>query len=229
MQLRRITATDPRLGRHVEHDPRSRAYPAIRAEERDAVMHEHYGRVLNQGDLGSCTGNAMAHALVTAPLRRPLVHSTNEKLAVRLYSRATELDPWDGSYPPDDTGSSGLAVCKAAQEAGYISRYEWAFGVDHARAALVNGPLLFGTVWYERMFEPDEDGVVNIGGGVAGGHEYVCLGYVGSMFHFINSWGRHWGVASAVADVSGGTFWMSYDTVATLLEDQGDVVQPLLL
>lgn len=218
---------DARLGRHVEHDPRSRAYPAQAAPLSAAdVVHEHYGVVLNQGQLGSCTGNAGAQSLMTAPLRRRPRTMTQRK-AVSLYSRATVIDGFDGDYPPDDTGSSGLAVCKAMVETGYISSYEWAFGIDHAKAALGAGPVMCGTAWYESMFEPDRRGEVTIGGQIAGGHEYLCLGYVedGDYFLFLNSWGRHWGVPGP--SDSGGCFWMSRDTFGSLLEDQGDVVQPI--
>lgn len=56
-----------RLGRHVAHDPRSRNYPAELASEIRTVHHRHYG-ILDQKSLGSCTGNAMVGAMMTAPL-----------------------------------------------------------------------------------------------------------------------------------------------------------------
>jgi hypothetical protein len=189
-------------------------------------VHTHYGRVLDQGNVGSCTGNAMAQALMAGPLRQR-GRTVSQRTALALYSRATELDPWEGDYPPDDTGSSGLAVCKAAVEAGLIRRYEWAFGLDHLRRALAVGPVLVGTAWYESMFGPDDDGFVTAEGEMVGGHEYLCLGYVGDDYHFLNSWGRGWGVPSKVADITGGTFWMSATTFGALLEDYGDAVQPL--
>lgn len=223
---RQLPSLDARLGRHVEHDPRSWGYQAPKAGvAADSRIHEHFGRVLNQGELGSCTGNAGAQSLMVEPLRQRHRTVSEKKVAIPLYSRATVIDGFDGEYPPDDSGSSGLAVCKAMVEAGYISRYEWAFGIDHARAALSYGPLMVGTAWYEAMFEPDGQGYVSIGGQIAGGHEYVCLGYVGEMYLFLNSWGREWGVAGP--SDTGGCFWMSHATFGALLEDQGDVVQPI--
>jgi hypothetical protein len=221
--------THPRLGRHVEHDERSRAYPARKAAVAvESVVHKHYGPVLDQGWVGACTGFAATQGLMAAPLRLPN-RRLYAKTALALYGRATALDPFPGEYPPDDTGSSGLAVCKAAVEAGYISRYEWAFGIDHARAALSRGPVLVGTAWYEGMNEPNDLGIVRATGELLGGHEYLCLGYVGEDFLFLNSWGKNWGRPSGsnLAAVSGGTFWMSYATFGALLEDQGDVVQPI--
>ena len=38
-----------------------------------------------------------------------------EGFAVKLYEDATVVDGYPGEYPPDDTGSSGLAICKVSQ------------------------------------------------------------------------------------------------------------------
>ena len=54
-------------GRHVDHDPRSRAYPVLPlASSPQDVMWRHYGRRLRQ-DIGACTGNAGAAILGCAP------------------------------------------------------------------------------------------------------------------------------------------------------------------
>src|SRR5580765_8579725 len=111
-----------RLGRHVEHDPRSFAYKAETAAIK-SVTHRHYGPVFDQGYLGSCTGNAMAQRLMAVPFHHTLKRALTEQDAIDLYSVATVLDGYPGEYPPDDTGSSGLAVMKAAKKAGLISGY----------------------------------------------------------------------------------------------------------
>ena len=56
-----------RLGRHVLHDPRSRAFPADRAATIRSVDHHAKGLPLNQGQIGSCTANALCGALNSAP------------------------------------------------------------------------------------------------------------------------------------------------------------------
>ncbi len=110
-----------RLGRHVEHDPRSRAFSAGTAAIK-SVRYKRHGNAFDQGELGSCTGNAMAGVLMTEPL---WIRGRNltEADAVTLYKAATRLDKIPGKYPPDDTGSSGLAVMKAAVKAKYIAGY----------------------------------------------------------------------------------------------------------
>lgn len=138
-----------RLGRHVELDPRSRAFavPAA-ADTITKVRHRRYG-ILDQGDLGSCTGNAITGCLNTLPLHITGTHLKTEADAVRLYSEATRLDSFQGAYPPEDTGSSGLAACKAAKNEGLISGYRHAFSVEAALTALMSGPVITGVNWYE--------------------------------------------------------------------------------
>lgn len=216
------------LGRIVHHDPRSLDHPAPRGPVRTA-FHRHVGPALDQGELGSCTGNAMAQVLMTEPLVRP-GRTLVEADAVALYHAATLLDDVPGAYPPDDTGSSGLAVAKAAQRAGYISAYQHAFGIDHARQAIGASPFIVGTDWYEAMFTPAADGTVAIGGEVAGGHEYLCLGVdvEAGRWLFLNSWGPAWGVVAPQAGVEGGgAFWMADATFARLLAADGDVTVPV--
>lgn len=64
----RIPSTDPRLARHIHHDDRSRAY-AFPTAGLTVVSAKHVRRipVLDQGDLGSCTGNAGVGCLGTDP------------------------------------------------------------------------------------------------------------------------------------------------------------------
>jgi hypothetical protein len=95
-----------RLGRHVEHDPRSRAFSAGTAAIK-SVRHTRHGKAFDQGELGSCTGNAMAGVLMTEPLWTRGRNLT-EADAVALYKAATKLDNIAGSYPPKDTGSPGI-------------------------------------------------------------------------------------------------------------------------
>jgi hypothetical protein len=189
------------LGRHVEHDERSRSFPAQTAPLPNlAIRWTINAAPLDQGNLGSCTGNAVAQCFNTTPYygERRAFHKgryLTEDNALAFYKRATEVDGFDGTYPPDDTGSSGLAAAKAAREAGYINSYTHAFGIDHVLGALAVGPLIVGTVWLDDMFQPDERGVLTVSGKEAGGHEYLLLGWnpKTELMEFFNSWGSSWG------------------------------------
>ena len=78
--------TGKRLGRHVHHDPQSREYPAEQAPAIVSVTHQATGLPLNQGEIGSCTANALCGALDSAPEfagGTPL----NEAEAVHVFKR----------------------------------------------------------------------------------------------------------------------------------------------
>lgn len=203
------------LGRRgVNHDPRSRAFAFAAPEPlplRDVAWRRRVP-VYDQGQLGSCTANALCGALSTMPHRHRFRSQRN---VVKVYSAATAIDPWPGQYPPDDTGSDGLSVAKVALARGWISRYEHIFRWDDFLQAMMVGPVIVGTYWLGDMFHPDADGRAHRAGYVAGGHEYECYGVdvANRRVWFFNSWGD-WGL--------GGRFWMTWDDFSALLADDGD-------
>lgn len=228
------------LGRRVNHDPRSRAY-AFTPPADVQLTSVHWDRavpIFDQGQLGSCTGNAAAGWLATANALRPGltrvstptegdVGAVDEAMAREIYSEATAIDPFDGTWPPTDSGSDGLSVTKILQRWGQVDTYQHAFSVDAALAALMTGPVLVGTNWHQGMFDPvDDHGLVQISGPVVGGHEYLLVGYepagiagaVSDEVIFANSWGTGWG--------DGGYGRMTVDTLRQLLADDGDATIP---
>lgn len=216
------TKSAPRLGRLLQHDPASRGYPAARATgPLKKVKWVRAGSAFDQGNLGSCTGNAMAGALNTLPLHQPGKHLLKEADAVKLYELATTIDGLGDPYPPNDRGSSGLAVCKAAEQLGYITSYQHAFGVQHALEALQLGPVITGVSWYSSFDRPDAKGLVTIGGDVRGGHEFEVYGYdpKTDLVFAWNSWGPGWAIR--------GHFCFTSATWAKLLAESGDVTVPV--
>ncbi len=228
-----IDRTDPRLGRHVRHDPRSKAYPfKASGWALAAVEHTRHIPILDQGAVGSCTGNAAVGALgsggLWTALERVLPNreaELTEELARGLYSTATQLDDYDGMWPPNDTGSDGLSIAKACQKSGLISGYRHAFTFDDFLAALQQQPVIVGTYWYQSMFGPYASGVVPVlaSSGIAGGHEYVARSFdPGSgLIGFDNSWGASWG--------ANGSFLIPYDVMTRLLDENGDCQVPVPL
>lgn len=211
-----------RLGRHVLHDPRSRDYPATAAPAVVSVTHAARGLPLNQGNVGSCTANALCGALDSSPDDASgKIYS--EKDAVTLYEKETTLE--GEPYPAHDPGGTGLMVCKAAADLGWIASYTHAFGVEQALLALVQRPVITGVDWFTSFDSPDPTtGLVEIAPGatVRGGHEIVADGIdaTNQLVYLWNSWGSTWGV--------GGRFCWSFHTWEQLLASQGDVTVPVI-
>lgn len=208
---------DRRLGRHINHDPRSRAY-AFKAGTYNTIRHERWSTVLDQGDVGSCTGNAATGALGTAPFAVS-TQALDESFALKLYGMATSLDNYPGTYPPTDTGSDGLSVAKACQNLGLISGYQHAFTLDAALTALQSYALITGVNWYSSFDEPDANGLVKIASNayVRGGHEFEIIGcdVVKRQLEAVNSWGSGWG--------KDGHFFIGFDDFTRLMSEDGDV------
>lgn len=212
------------LGRLVEHDERSRAHEfASTATAPKTVLWGHSAPVLDQGQVGSCTGNALAQFLNTdfaQGLRKGIL---TEADALKIYSLGTTLDTIPGSYPPDDTGSSGLAVCKAGVQLGYLTSYQHVFGFNALLLALQHTPVIVGTEWLKNMFTPNQTtDVIRATGAVEGGHEYLILGcdVENQFITMLNSWSSTWGV--------NGRAKISFKDFQKLLAAQGDVTVPVI-
>jgi len=129
---------------------------------------------LDQGSLGSCTGNAVAQCASTQPFGLQLT----EEDALRAYELATQIDDIPGQYPPVDTGSSGWAAMTAAVQLGWFAGFERADSVYQILLALQTGPGVAGTDWYRGDDSPDGTGLVIPTGVIRGGHEYMIAGCV---------------------------------------------------
>jgi hypothetical protein len=223
MDLHVVTAhqADPRLGRHVVHDPRSRrfAYP-VAAEPRPTRRFRHriYGpQPVPAQRIGCSTGvDQCVKANAVGNRIKGQVLGLGD--AVAIYARATQLDPWPEEYPPTDTGSSALAACKAAAERGLIERYEWLFGgVDRVLTALIAHPIGVGTWWYREMFQVEPDTLlVHPTGTRVGGHQWTLVGWDPRLdaFEGLCWWGPTFG--------RNGLFRIRRADLAALLADDGD-------
>lgn len=219
-----------RLGRHVEHHPRSLAFaaPVLPKTAIRSVQWTRRVGIFDQGDLGSCTGMAAAGWVGTDNATRPGVTGVgNEALdatwaAETLYHLATTFDEFDGAYRPQDTGSSGLGAAKALASLGLCSGYTHGFSVPAMLTALQTGPVLIGIAWFNSMFDPAPSGLVTVdtASGLAGGHE-LCVDRFDAdddRVWFAQSWGTGWG-----AD---GRGYFTLADLAVLLADDGDCTIP---
>lgn len=217
-----------RTGRHLILDVRSLAYtveaevsqPRIRLAVHDpaiGVLDQSNLRaqgIRTYGDadsLGSCTGNAGTYAVSSLfGSASTQGHVLDEQYAIGLYSEATTEDTdLADRWPPTDSGSSGLGVCRALRHRGAVSGYRWARSLHGVAALLQGGGVMIGTPWMRSWFEPDRDGFVDTGGPDAwgpcdGGHEVYVAALEAwderrperSVVRFVNSWGS-WGDAGS--------------------------------
>jgi hypothetical protein len=226
----RITETaveGKRLGRHVYHDSRNRAYPWRQADRKlTSQLWPRHIPILDQGNVGSCTGEEETGSLGTGPVWDALSAgqqaTLTQTLAYQIYSFAETIDG-DGPYPPNDNGSSGPSAAQVAKNLGYISGYLHCFSLADVLDALETGPVGIGSNWYTSMDNPDSSGLVTVSGSVRGGHEYLCRGknVDTALLYFDNSWGTGFGLA--------GSFSMSYGSLTRLLSEQGDATVSLPL
>lgn len=233
-----------RLGRNVEHDTRNRGFSWPWSKPQGVtVFWSDSGPILNQGSIGSCTGDTVADVLNTdmfTPVRKAKNDSTyfDQDQAYNIYSLSTHISATGGGqeWPPNDVGSSGPAAAEAGEHLGYFDKYQHCFTIDQAIAALETQPVMFGTIWTNDMFDYDNDGVISIGSldesNQVGGHEFMGRGFNNTTGLILcrNHWYEQDNVTLWNPTTNGaklpGEFWIHKDDMAALLAQQGDVTVP---
>lgn len=218
-----LPSLDPRLGRNINHDARSALYefPTKHLELVDAD-HSMHIPTMDQGSVGKCTAEMATETLAMDPfwatLPAQVQSSLGDSFSDAFYHDETVLDPYNGVWPPTDTGSDGLSAAKVAVNRGLIAGYQHTFSGDAARKALGVTPIGLGMLWKEGCDSPSSTGEIKYTGAVRGGHEIAGfkIDVILQRVWFRQSWGRSWGY--------NGTFWMSFQMLDDVLGDQGDVI-----
>ena len=150
---------------------------------------------LDQGQTGTCVGNALAHRYADGPVDHTGI---NEAWAQELYVAASG----------DTTlqqGTSALLACRVMLSRKQISAFHWVGSPAEFRNTLLTvGPVCVGVDWYSSMDRPLRGAndraymVVDPASGLRGGHEFEINGInlapaSGPPFYRMkNSWGRVW-------------------------------------
>lgn len=178
--------------------------------------------VYNQGNLGSCTANAIAGAVVYCELNE--VNDSSMTLPSRLFIYYCEREI-EGSIA-SDAGAEIRDGMKVVAKLGYPQETSWPYKVgqfatkppasvyaeakkDHIlsyyrvkqtvqamRLCLAHGfPFVFGISVYSNFWDRSSGDIAMPSGSLEGGHAILCTGYddVQKYFKFRNSWGASWG------------------------------------
>lgn len=183
----------------------------------------------DQGNLPHCVAFSWIHWLEDGPIthfyknrdfdpsylneHREEKHQSMFNTAT-IYNEAQKIDEWPGE---DYEGTSVRAGAKVLKSLGVISEFRWAYTLDEViNSVLELGPMVVGTWWYDKMFYPDENGLIKAEGNKAGGHAYIINGVNAEkrLFRIKNSWGRAWGKK--------GHAYISFDDFEKLLNDYGE-------
>lgn len=238
------------LGRIRRHDPANRRHqtPHRQPERRRSTRHRLDAAHVDQFYLGACVGFSGVNLLnCAAAWRSRVVFNRAVRIGkagrtylgnddgVHCYHESTVRDPFEGTYPPEDTGSSALGLGAYWRELGVIGGFDWVIsgGMDPLIASVQRTPCLFGSYWFDDMMTTDAAGVLTSTCEGAqslsdtGGHEYLGSGVLwrGGRWWFVfeQSWGEHPVGFSP-------TFYMVDELVEHLIFDlAGDVMVPRLL
>ena len=160
--------------------------------------------VLDQGDTPHCGGFGGCHW----GNLEPVLNGYREPDGHALYYESVAI----GGFPGTEDGVESRWVAKALQARGRLDTYAFAKSLGEVREWVRSrGPVMMGTDWTTGMFQTDPDGLVQLTGGMAGGHFWCVCGDLPELGQVLclNSWGPQWG--------KNGYFKLSHADLASLI------------
>jgi C1A family cysteine protease len=189
--------------------------------------------VYDQGELGSCTANAIAAAFEFDLLRQKLKDFIPSRLFIYYYERLLE------GTVSEDAGAAIRDGCKVINLRGVCPESLWPYDTSKfavqpplaatvaargdksltykrvpqtlrsMKACLASGfPIVFGINVYQSFMDASNGDIPDPQPSeqLLGGHALLCVGYDDSTqrFHFRNSWGSSWGDGNGYGTISYG-------------------------
>lgn len=180
------------------------------------------GLPMDQGDTGTCVAHAWRGFLMAAPMM-----TKNVPAVWDMYRGFVGID----EFPENDSeatemdnqklqsGTSVRAGVQWLRSRGHVKSFVWTRSADEGATWILGnkGTLVAGFNWYWDMSTPDKKGFVHIGGGIAGGHSFLIIGYnrLLKAFRCMQSWGTNWG--------QGGRFWLLHNDLQRLVQEDGEL------
>lgn len=174
---------------------------------------------LDQGREGACVGFACASELAATPIK----YTVDNDAGLRIYKAARYVDRDEGRVYR--SGATLIAGMKACAKGELFGKYVWNFGEDDTIDWVVRrGPVILGIQWHHDMYSPSANGLITVGGGIAGGHAIMANGFwpahpdFGDVIILTNSWGKGWGI--------NGRGFLRIPDLRRLLSEDGESVAP---
>ena len=212
---------DRRLGRCIEFDEMSRAFPirTLVADKPPVNKKWDCSQILDQGVEGACVGFGLSHELIAAPDE---VKGLTNQTARELYWLVQHKDPWPGGAYPDAVpfyeGTSVLSGLKTLVELGYCDSFHWGFGIDDVlKGVSYEGPAVIGSFWWKSMYNPTSCcNRISPKGEIAGGHCYILneVNWDIELVGIVNSWGLSWG--------DRGRAYITFKDMEIILKNEGE-------
>jgi len=212
------------FGRIAEPDPRDSRYPMRLMLRPAPVPSYRYYRTgkhlpLDQGQTGTCVAHAWTGFLYAALMMDKTADSPFD-----LYRGIVAMDEFpDNDFEATEAndnlqfGTSVRAGAQYLRTKGHLKNFVWSTSADEMALWLLTGKgtIVLGTNWYWDMGEL-KNGYAVPGGGIAGGHAYLCVGYSkkAQAFRCLNSWGAEFG--------DKGLFWIHHVDMEQLIHEDGE-------
>jgi len=219
-----IDFKDRGFGRIPVKDSRDARYPMRLALQPAPVPAYRYYATgvhlpLDQGHTGTCVAHAWTGFLYASLMMDKTAPSPFDTYrGIVAVDEFTDNDVEVTAADEDlQYGTSVRAGAQYLRTGGHLKSFVWSNSADEMALWLLTGKgtIVLGTTWYWDMSDLQE-GYAIPGGGVAGGHAYLCIGYnkKAQAFRCLNSWGPEFGEK--------GRFWIHHQDMEDLIQDDGE-------